>query len=37
MHARTPQQEFPQPKVLDLGDITTARGTEMMLPLWLRV
>ena len=23
--------------ILDLGDITTARGTEMYLPLWLRV
>ncbi|MBO0939064.1 NAD(P)-binding domain-containing protein [Fibrella sp. HMF5335] len=23
--------------VLDLGDITTARGTEMLLPLWLRI
>ncbi len=22
--------------VLDLGDITTARGAEMYLPLWLR-
>ena len=24
-------------EILDLGDITTARGTEMLLPLWLRV
>lgn len=23
--------------VLDLGDITTARGAEMYLPLWLRI
>jgi len=23
--------------VLDLGDVTTARGTEMYLPLWLRI
>jgi predicted dinucleotide-binding enzyme len=23
--------------VLDLGDITTARGAEMILPLWLRI
>jgi len=23
--------------VMDLGDITTARGTEMYLPLWLRL
>ncbi|MBL7812883.1 MAG: NAD(P)-binding domain-containing protein [Bacteroidetes bacterium] len=24
-------------RILDLGDITTARGTEMWLPLWLRI
>jgi hypothetical protein len=24
-------------EVIDLGDITTARGTEMMLPLWIRL
>jgi hypothetical protein len=23
--------------VIDLGDITTARGPEMVLPLWLRL
>jgi 8-hydroxy-5-deazaflavin:NADPH oxidoreductase len=23
--------------VVDLGDITTARGPEMLLPLWLRL
>jgi 8-hydroxy-5-deazaflavin:NADPH oxidoreductase len=23
--------------ILDLGDITSARGTEMFLPLWLRI
>lgn len=23
--------------VIDLGDISTARGTEMFLPLWLRL
>jgi hypothetical protein len=23
--------------VIDLGDITAARGTEMMLPVWLRL
>jgi len=23
--------------VIDLGDISTARGTEMVLPLWLRL
>jgi predicted dinucleotide-binding enzyme len=24
-------------KTIDLGDITTARGTEMLLPIWLRL
>ena len=24
-------------RVIDLGDITTARGTEMYLPLWVRL
>ncbi len=24
-------------EILDLGDITTARGTESLLPVWLRV
>ena len=28
---------FGWPKVTDLGDISTARGTEMYLPLWLRL
>ncbi|GAA3223516.1 NADPH-dependent F420 reductase [Actinocorallia longicatena] len=28
---------FGHTDVLDLGDITTARGTEMLLPLWLRL
>jgi 8-hydroxy-5-deazaflavin:NADPH oxidoreductase len=23
--------------IIDLGDITTARGTEMLLPVWLRL
>lgn len=23
--------------IMDLGDITTARGTEMLLPIWLRL
>ncbi|MEA2000762.1 MAG: NADP oxidoreductase, partial [Actinomycetota bacterium] len=23
--------------VIDLGDITTARGTEMVLPIWVRL
>lgn len=23
--------------VIDLGDITTARGTEMLLPVWVRL
>lgn len=25
------------PRVLDLGDITAARATEMYMPLWLRL
>jgi len=29
--------EFGHTDVVDLGDITTARGTEMYLPLWLRL
>lgn len=28
---------WDQKNILDLGDITTARGTEMYLPLWLRI
>ncbi|WP_405091359.1 NAD(P)-binding domain-containing protein [Micromonospora sp. NBC_01392] len=28
---------FGHTDVLDLGDITTARGTEMLLPIWLRL
>lgn len=28
---------FGHTDVIDLGDITTARGTEMLLPLWLRL
>ena len=28
--------EFGWTDILDLGDITTARGPEMWLPLWLR-
>ena len=30
-------KEFGWTHILDLGDITTARGTEMYLPLWLRL
>jgi predicted dinucleotide-binding enzyme len=30
-------QEFGHTDVIDLGDITTARGTEMLLPVWLRL
>ena len=30
-------RDFGHTDVLDLGDITTARGTEMYLPLWLRL
>jgi predicted dinucleotide-binding enzyme len=28
---------WPRESVIDLGDITTARGTEMVLPIWLRL
>lgn len=28
---------WPPERVVDVGDITTARGTEMLLPLWLRL
>lgn len=28
---------WPPAAILDLGDITAARGTEMLLPLWLRL
>lgn len=28
---------WPAAGVIDLGDITTARGTEMLLPIWLRL
>lgn len=30
-------ESFGWKDILDLGDITTSRGTEMMLPIWLRV
>jgi predicted dinucleotide-binding enzyme len=30
-------QSFGWRNVIDLGDITTARGTEMLLPLWVRL
>jgi predicted dinucleotide-binding enzyme len=30
-------KEFGHQDVIDLGDITTARGTEMLLPVWLRL
>jgi hypothetical protein len=23
--------------IIDLGDITTARGTEMLMPIWMRL
>jgi hypothetical protein len=29
--------DWPRPRILDLGDITAARGVEMLLPLWLRL
>jgi 8-hydroxy-5-deazaflavin:NADPH oxidoreductase len=28
---------WPAGSILDLGDITTARGAEMLLPMWLRL
>jgi predicted dinucleotide-binding enzyme len=31
------KQWFGWKHVIDLGDITTARGTEMLLPVWLRL
>lgn len=31
------QQWFGWRNVIDLGDITSARGTEMLLPIWLRL
>ena len=30
-------ESFGHTDVLDLGDLTSARGTEMFLPLWLRI
>ena len=29
--------EFGWKNIIDLGDITTARGTEMLLPIWVRL
>lgn len=31
------QEWFGWPRVIDLGDITTARGAEMVLPLWVQL
>jgi 8-hydroxy-5-deazaflavin:NADPH oxidoreductase len=28
---------WPQDRIIDLGGISSARGTEMYLPLWLRL
>lgn len=28
---------WPEKNIIDMGDITTARGTEMLLPIWLRL
>ena len=28
---------WPEESIIDLGDLSTARGTEMLLPLWLRL
>ena len=30
-------ESFGHRDVIDLGDITGARGTEMLLPVWLRL
>ncbi len=30
-------ESFGHDDVIDLGDIETARGTEMLLPIWLRL
>lgn len=30
-------EEFGHADVIDLGDLSTARGTEMLLPVWLRL
>ena len=30
-------KEFDHTDVIDLGDLSTARGTEMLLPIWLRL
>ncbi len=30
-------RSFGWTDILDLGDITTARGTEMLLPIWVRL
>jgi 8-hydroxy-5-deazaflavin:NADPH oxidoreductase len=30
-------ESFGWRDIIDLGDITTARGTEMMLPIWVRL
>jgi predicted dinucleotide-binding enzyme len=30
-------QSFGWTDIIDLGDITTVRGTEMLLPIWLRL
>jgi len=31
------REDFGWRHVLDLGDISTARGTEMLLPIWIRL
>ena len=30
-------RNFGWSDIIDLGDITTARGTEMVLPIWVRL
>lgn len=36
-HVRELLQSFGWRNIIDLGDITTARGAEMVLPIWLRL
>ncbi len=37
VEARILREAFGWQEIIDLGDITTARGTEMYLPLWIRL
>ena len=37
MHRELLERGFGWERVIDLGDITAARGQEMWMPLWLRL